>query len=119
MNRRQTLKFMVGAAAFANLSGRDVALAQDQAAAFTLPPLGYPFEALEPHIDAMTMRIHHGNHHAAYVNNLNGLVEPMAGACQEADRGNALRSLSRPRRGCAPRSATTSAVIGTTRSSGS
>jgi Fe-Mn family superoxide dismutase len=38
---------------------------------FTLPPLPYPVDALEPHIDAMTMEIHHGKHHAAYVTNLN------------------------------------------------
>ncbi len=74
MNRRETLRLMIGAAAFANFAGRGGALAQQPPAAFTLPPLGYPFEALEPHIDAMTMRIHHDNHHAAYVNNLNGLA---------------------------------------------
>lgn len=38
---------------------------------FRLPPLPFPAAALEPHIDAMTMEIHHGKHHAAYVNNLN------------------------------------------------
>ncbi|MGO8697360.1 MAG: superoxide dismutase [Limisphaerales bacterium] len=38
---------------------------------FTLPPLPYPFDALEPHIDAQTMQIHHDKHHAAYVANLN------------------------------------------------
>ncbi len=43
---------------------------------FTLPDLPYPFDALEPHIDALTMEIHHDRHHAAYVNNLNtALVE--------------------------------------------
>jgi Fe-Mn family superoxide dismutase len=42
---------------------------------FELPPLPYAFDALEPHIDAMTMEIHHGKHHAAYVSNLNGAVE--------------------------------------------
>jgi Fe-Mn family superoxide dismutase len=42
---------------------------------FTLPPLPYPTNALEPHIDAQTMEIHHGKHHAAYVNNLNAAVE--------------------------------------------
>ncbi|HUF62192.1 MAG TPA: superoxide dismutase [Verrucomicrobiales bacterium] len=40
-----------------------------------LPPLGYPADALEPHIDAMTMNIHHGKHHAAYVTNLQKAVE--------------------------------------------
>ncbi|UCD74974.1 MAG: superoxide dismutase [Phycisphaerales bacterium] len=39
--------------------------------AFTVPDLPYDFAALEPHIDARTMEIHHGKHHAAYVNNLN------------------------------------------------
>jgi superoxide dismutase, Fe-Mn family len=42
---------------------------------FTLPPLPYPTNALEPHIDAQTMEIHHGKHHAAYVNNLNAALE--------------------------------------------
>jgi Fe-Mn family superoxide dismutase len=43
--------------------------------AHTLPPLPYDFAALEPHIDAKTMEIHHGKHHAAYVNNLNAALE--------------------------------------------
>ena len=42
---------------------------------FTLPPLPYPTEALEPHIDKMTMEIHHDKHHAAYVNNLNAAIK--------------------------------------------
>ncbi|MFM7231073.1 MAG: superoxide dismutase [bacterium] len=41
---------------------------------FSLPPLGYAFDALEPVLDAQTMQIHHGKHHAAYVNNLNKAV---------------------------------------------
>lgn len=41
---------------------------------FTLPALPYAVEALEPHIDAMTMTIHHDKHHAAYVNNLNAAL---------------------------------------------
>src|SRR3990172_9271079 len=43
--------------------------------AHELPPLPYAFDALEPHIDAQTMQIHHGKHHAAYVNNLNKALE--------------------------------------------
>jgi Fe-Mn family superoxide dismutase len=43
--------------------------------AFELPPLPYPADALEPHIDARTMEIHHGKHHQTYVNNLNGALE--------------------------------------------
>lgn len=42
--------------------------------AFTLPSLPYAFEALEPHIDSMTMQIHHDRHHAAYVTNLNNAI---------------------------------------------
>ncbi|MFL5607580.1 MAG: superoxide dismutase, partial [Gemmatimonadaceae bacterium] len=41
----------------------------------TLPPLPYPTNALEPHIDAQTMEIHHGKHHAAYVTNLNAALD--------------------------------------------
>jgi Fe-Mn family superoxide dismutase len=43
--------------------------------AFKLPPLPYDFSALEPHIDAKTMEIHHGKHHQTYVNNLNAAIE--------------------------------------------
>ena len=42
---------------------------------FTLPPLPYPPNALEPHVDARTMEIHHGKHHQAYVTNLNTALE--------------------------------------------
>ncbi|MFN0213523.1 MAG: superoxide dismutase [Saprospiraceae bacterium] len=43
--------------------------------AFTLPDLPYAFNALEPHVDARTMEIHHDKHHAAYVNNLNAALQ--------------------------------------------
>jgi len=43
--------------------------------AYTVPDLAYPFDALEPHIDARTMEIHHDKHHAAYVTNLNAALE--------------------------------------------
>ena len=46
--------------------------------AFTLPALPYAPDALEPHIDAQTMQIHHGKHHNAYVTNLNAALEPHA-----------------------------------------
>ena len=42
---------------------------------YTLPPLPYDFGALEPHIDARTMEIHHGKHHQAYINNVNAALK--------------------------------------------
>jgi Fe-Mn family superoxide dismutase len=45
---------------------------------FTLPPLPYAYDALEPHIDTMTMHIHHDRHHLAYVNNLNKAITGLA-----------------------------------------
>ena len=46
--------------------------------AFQVPPLPYDFGALEPHIDAQTMQIHHDKHHGAYVTNLNAAIEKHA-----------------------------------------
>src|SRR3954447_13453658 len=46
--------------------------------AFSLPALPYPHDALEPSIDKMTMEIHHGKHHKAYVDNLNAALEGQA-----------------------------------------
>lgn len=46
--------------------------------AFELPKLTYAYDALEPHIDARTMEIHHGKHHAGYTNNLNAAIEGTA-----------------------------------------
>jgi Fe-Mn family superoxide dismutase len=59
---------------------------QDPAAArqYTLPPLPYAFDALEPHIDAQTMQIHHGKHHQGYVNNLNTALAGAGAAAQVA-----------------------------------
>ena len=78
MNRRQSFQLLAGTAA-TGLAGRS-ALAQQPAApqpapAFTLPPLGYAYEALEPHIDAATMGYHHKNHHNAFIGILNAQVE--------------------------------------------
>lgn len=79
MTRREALKTtaLIGAAA----ATVPAALAQPAATSpapasgpFTLPPLPYAFDALEPHIDARTMEIHHDKHHAAYVANLNKAV---------------------------------------------
>lgn len=77
MTRRQAIKTTaIAATVFATVPG---AMAQSTPATtsapvsgpFTLPPLPYAFDALEPHIDARTMEIHHDKHHAAYVANLN------------------------------------------------
>jgi superoxide dismutase, Fe-Mn family len=75
MNRRQTFKFMLGAAALATSTRIAGVGATEAKAAFTLPPLGYAFDALEPNIDTLTMQIHHDNHHGGYVKNLNDIVE--------------------------------------------
>jgi len=53
--------------------------------AFSVPDLTYPFDALEPHIDARTMEIHHDKHHAAYVTNLNAALEGTEWAEQSLD----------------------------------
>jgi superoxide dismutase, Fe-Mn family len=84
MTRRQVLKTTVLAsvayAASPSLRTTNAQPAQAPAATaapggpFTLPPLPYPFDALEPQIDAQTMQIHHDKHHAAYVANLNKAV---------------------------------------------
>jgi Fe-Mn family superoxide dismutase len=50
----------------------------------TLPALPYAFDALEPHIDATTMQIHHGKHHQAYVNNLNAALDKHAGLTEQS-----------------------------------
>jgi superoxide dismutase, Fe-Mn family len=48
---------------------------EEKTVAFSVPPLPYPFDALEPHIDAKTMEIHHDKHHGAYVANLNKALD--------------------------------------------
>ena len=48
---------------------------EEKPVAFTVPPLPYPFDALEPYIDAKTMEIHHDKHHGAYVTNVNKALE--------------------------------------------
>jgi Fe-Mn family superoxide dismutase len=61
--------------------------------AFQLPSLPYSTNALEPHIDAKTMEIHHGKHHAAYTNNLNAAIEgtPLEGKSIEEILGQVSR----------------------------
>ena len=60
--------------------------------AFTVPDLSYPYEALEPHIDAETMRIHHDKHHQAYVDNANKALEGSEWADRDVE--DVLRDLS-------------------------
>jgi Fe-Mn family superoxide dismutase len=60
---------------------------------FKLPELGFPYNALEPHIDAQTMEIHYTKHHQAYVNNLNAALEKHA-AFQKKEVEDLLSSLS-------------------------
>ncbi|MFM8431693.1 MAG: superoxide dismutase [Bacteroidota bacterium] len=57
------------------VSGSDTQDGGHQHLSFTLPPLPYAYDALEPHIDKMTMEIHHTKHHQAYVNNLNKALD--------------------------------------------
>ena len=73
ITRREGLTALASAAAFASM-GTSRVFAQAATGPFTLPPLGYAYEALEPNIDAMTMTIHHQRHHGAFINNLNGLA---------------------------------------------
>jgi Fe-Mn family superoxide dismutase len=74
MNRRHFVQLAaLTAAGAAALPGR--AAAAGTTTAQTLPALPYDFAALEPHIDARTMMIHHGKHHAAYVAGLNAALE--------------------------------------------
>ncbi len=72
VNRR---RFVAGSAAAAAVAFAPRSLAQTPAGPFKLDPLPYANNALEPHIDARTMEIHHDRHHAAYVTNLNNAVK--------------------------------------------
>jgi Fe-Mn family superoxide dismutase len=72
INRRAVVAGFVAICA-ASMTSR--AFAQAPSGPFTLAPLPYPANKNEPHIDAQTMEIHHGRHHAAYVNNLNAAAK--------------------------------------------
>jgi superoxide dismutase, Fe-Mn family len=71
MTRRQAIKTTALAATAAAVAPATLAQPAAPTGPFTLPALPYGLDALEPHIDARTMEIHHGRHHKAYVDNLN------------------------------------------------
>lgn len=89
MNRRDYLKKTLGGAALIGAAGiTNFAKAEsivslkmtDDHGKYTLPDLPYAYDALEPHIDAQTMRIHHSIHHQGYVNGLNNALDKLAEA---------------------------------------
>jgi len=98
VTRREALSTL-GASALALAAagpGLDAAAldqAQGASGPYTLAPLPYAFDALEPHIDALTMQIHHGRHHQAYVNNLNTALAG-AGEAGKAPLDDMLRNLA-------------------------
>jgi Fe-Mn family superoxide dismutase len=76
LNRRQLLKAAgVGAASLVLSRLAPLALAEGKSSEYTLVKLPYAYDALEPYIDAETMRIHHDKHHAAYVAGLNNALK--------------------------------------------
>ena len=100
MNRRDLLTTAgpLAAAGWLGFSAL-VAEAQDakplgEPAPYTLPPLPYPYDALEPHIDAQTMKLHHDIHHAGYVKGLNAALDKLAEARKGGDYA-AVKALSR------------------------
>ena len=121
MNRRDTLKFLAGATAFAGTAGvlgRGAALAPGQAAS-RCRRSATPTTRSSRTSTRATMQIHHDNHHAAYVNNLNNYVDKWPDlATKPIDE--ILSNLSAvPEGGAHASCATTSAATGTTPSSGS
>jgi len=96
MNKREFLKTsaLVGTGLLAGLSQVNAAVpgtsridgtGVNAAGEYELPPLGYAYEALEPHIDAATMRLHHDIHHASYVKGLNNATKKVAEAIESGD----------------------------------
>jgi Fe-Mn family superoxide dismutase len=107
--RRQALKTLTAVAVASTALGRISSFAQTPTAApapaaapappkgpFTLPPLPYAYDALEPSIDAETMHLHHDKHHASYVNKLNEALakEPSFGVAPGSNVDELLKNLS-------------------------
>ena len=86
LSRRHLL---TGATLLAASAAIPRAWAQAPTGPFKLDPLPYAPSKNEPHIDAQTMEIHHGKHHAAYVNNLNAALAPECRGGQDAAPGDA------------------------------
>ncbi|MFZ9870538.1 MAG: superoxide dismutase [Candidatus Kapaibacteriota bacterium] len=87
-DRRQFLKTATAAAAavsFANAPAAIGSVPVAEGTQHTLPDLPYPYEALEPFIDAQTMRLHHSKHHAGYVKGLNAAEAALAAARTSGD----------------------------------
>ena len=92
MRRRDFITGTAAAAAFAVTSRLDAA---PSTMSYTLAPLPYAHNALEPHIDQMTMEIHHGKHHNAYVTNLNAALAKEAGFAAPSDVNALIADLSK------------------------
>ena len=98
LTRREALSTLGVSALALAAAGRGLdAAAPDQAPSaagpYALAPLPYAFDALEPHIDALTMQIHHDRHHQAYVNNLNTALAG-AGEAGKAPLDDVLKNLA-------------------------
>jgi Fe-Mn family superoxide dismutase len=97
MNRRTALKTIALATTAAALPPGASAQPAPTAPTgpFVLPPLGYAFDALEPHIDARTMELHHGRHHQSFITNLNKAAAADAKTFPTTDPEALLRQLDR------------------------
>src|SRR5215207_7731121 len=105
LSRREALKKIGASAAVLGLGAMSVAAAADKAKTgstaaagmtaqpFALPKLDYAYDALEPHIDAKTMEIHHSKHHQAYITNANNALKDHAGL-QKMSAEEILRGLN-------------------------
>ena len=107
MNRRQMLQTAGLAAAGLVFAGQASAAETGE---FELPKLPYAYDALEPHIDAETMHLHHDFHHKAYVDNLNKALRDIPSCSKRGSRRCSAISISFPRAFARP-SRTTAAAM--------
>ncbi|MCX8051263.1 MAG: superoxide dismutase [Chlorobi bacterium] len=85
MNRREFVELGIAAGAALAVQPTIASAGDAPAPQHTLPPLPYPYDALEPYIDAKTMEIHHSKHHQAYVDGLNKAEAELAKARSSGD----------------------------------